>query len=120
MLASVLRRRFGHLALFLVDAHGGDTLLVALRPAAVAVTPPPLRLSRLACCSPGEGGGMQLNVAELATEIQALGNGLVARVEARGPAELKPSGTGERKRRAAGRIAASKAQPKRARSKNAA
>jgi len=120
MLASVLRRRFGHLALFLVDAHGGDALLVALRPAAVAVTPPPLRLSRLACCSPGEGGGMQLNVAELATEIQALGNGLVARVEARGPAELKPSGTGERKRRAAGRIAASKAQPKRARSKNAA
>jgi U3 small nucleolar RNA-associated protein 22 len=87
---ALLRSRFGHRALFFADADGADVVAVALRPGARDAAPA-LRLPLAACAAPGAGGvGYTLNDAEFVAELAALGEGLVASVEAP-PAAAPPA-----------------------------
>ena len=89
---ALLRRRFGHLALFFHDASGGgDLVAVALRPAAKQPQPS-LRLAAAACMAPHPSGGVALSTSELLEEMRYMGQGLVLRAFSveRASAERQP------------------------------
>jgi U3 small nucleolar RNA-associated protein 22 len=111
---SLLRARFGHRALFFADASpgGGDVIAVALRPGARDAAPA-LRLPLAACAAPVRGSGAAgvfaytLNEAEFCAELAAMGEGLVASVEAP-PAVAPPVPTAPPPREGGANAAAAK------------
>ena len=103
-LLAALSTRLGGIALVFGDPScSSDVIAVAARPGVVAPGMPALRLSRAVCMQPqqdGGGGGVELNVAELAAECAVLGAGLVTAVAVHQGQQAAPLAGGKRRRAA--------------------